>query len=652
MSAGRWRRPARRGTAPAAVAAEQNDVEFRSGIPAGGLLRLMQQPELFDAGGVPITLPSTDEVFYDPILEISKRWDGSQWRIAGNGTYAPLASPALTGTPTLNGSSVTTDRLWTPTDPFPPRDGATRSPITTFQSGHGWALSTADASANANNTSSPVIGSQYASIVTQGLGVGTPARFTKTGLTVDLTGKQVWLLCRITNSQYLSNLQFYAGPSGFPSYYIWQLDRWLSAAAGAWLRDGVWTWLPFGFENATTSGTPTKSGITDLRVAVIDTGGGKVTLDVAAVATIPDPTSWAWPNGVISFTCDDGWATQYTIGRGILDGYLYPATAYVIADQSGNVGASTLGSEGPMSVGQLQSLQGANRWEIGAHSSTLATHNAGLSTLSISQLDQEFATMKQWLHDNDLYGGDHLAYPLGDYNPQVLERAKRYFTTARTVNDFAQDTYPAGDRHRLRVLQLNNAVTLATAKAKVDACLAAGNWLIIVFHRLDPVTATSITWLTADFQSLVDYIATKNIPVRTVSSVMGNRAGEVLRAIPATYATPAKAQSALSMSAVIRSGAATVANNVLPPGIRAGYTTTLSAIYVRCGTAPTGSGLTVRVNQNGTGIQTLTIAAAGTSQSATGLTIAVAAGDVFTFDITAIGSTIAGSDIAVDLVGS
>lgn len=100
------------------------------------------------------------------------------------------------------------------------------------------------------------------------------------------------------------------------------------------------------------------------------------------------------------------------------------------------------------------------------------------------------------------------------------------------------------------------------------------------------------------------------------------------------------------VSALIASGAAVVANGLLPPGVRIAR----AGIYptrVRVGTAPTGSALTVRLNVNGSANQSISVAAAATSQAGTDITFA--AGDIVTFDITAIGSTTPGSDVMVDL---
>lgn len=110
-------------------------------------------------------------------------------------------------------------------------------------------------------------------------------------------------------------------------------------------------------------------------------------------------------------------------------------------------------------------------------------------------------------------------------------------------------------------------------------------------------------------------------------------------------ALPGASSGASALSALIVSGAAVVANGVLPPGVRFARAGTYP-VLVRVGTAPTGDVLTVRIKINGVTNQSVSVAAAATSAAGTNLT--VAAGDVATFDITNIGSTVAGSDVMVD----
>jgi|GEM_PF-5723052 len=50
--------------------------------------------------------PITDDLWYDKTNDLLKRWNGTAWVNAGTGTFAPLVSPAFTGTPTVNGSPI------------------------------------------------------------------------------------------------------------------------------------------------------------------------------------------------------------------------------------------------------------------------------------------------------------------------------------------------------------------------------------------------------------------------------------------------------------------------------------------------------------------------------------------------------------------
>lgn len=101
------------------------------------------------------------------------------------------------------------------------------------------------------------------------------------------------------------------------------------------------------------------------------------------------------------------------------------------------------------------------------------------------------------------------------------------------------------------------------------------------------------------------------------------------------------------LEAIVKAGAAAVASNLMPPGFRVPADTTLRAVYVNVGTAPTGSALTVLVKRSGTTVATVNVAASATSGSSTGLSLALAKGDLLTTDISAVGSTVAGSDVLV-----
>lgn len=396
--------------------------------------------------------------------------------------------------------------------------------IDTFQAGHTWAFANNDAASSLARTTDPVIGAQYVRMVSQGLGAATPVRLTRTGLNLNMTGRKFALLMRITGTQNLDNVFLYAGSAGFAAYNLFQLDRYTDDRTKSWWREGEWAWMVFGHETLNVvTGAPPRGAYTDLRIAIVDKGaGGKVTADVAAIASVPEPgAATLGANGIVSFTCDDNWRSQFTTARPILDKYLFPATAYIIADA---VGTNAIGGEGAMTLAELQQLQSANRWEIAAHASTLARHDTvgGFTALTAEQLDAEHLAMKSWLKDNGFFGYEHLAYPQGCYNPTVIDRTRAWYVSARGTQGYANESWPPNDVHRIRGMGLDVGITLAAAKTRVDKAVAGKGWLPIFFHKIG-ATADSLTWTTSDFTNLVDYVAASGAAVRTVGQVLSSR---------------------------------------------------------------------------------------------------------------------------------
>lgn len=97
-------------------------------------------------------------------------------------------------------------------------------------------------------------------------------------------------------------------------------------------------------------------------------------------------------------------------------------------------------------------------------------------------------------------------------------------------------------------------------------------------------------------------------------------------------------------------GAATVAANIVPPGVRVAQDMTVGTMVVRAGTAPTGAPLTHVLRRNGATWQTLSLPAGSAANTVTGLATPLTAGDIITVDRTSIGSTVAGSDVAIDVI--
>ena len=88
-----------------------------------------------------------------------------------------------------------------------------------------------------------------------------------------------------------------------------------------------------------------------------------------------------------------------------------------------------------------------------------------------------------------------------------------------------------------------------------------------------------------------------------------------------------------------------------------GATITISKVRASVGTAPTGASLIVDVNKNGTTIFTTqsarpTIAASGVTATGTPAVTAWADGEYLTVDVDQVGSSVAGADLTVTIVGA
>lgn len=91
---------------------------------------------------------------------------------------------------------------------------------------------------------------------------------------------------------------------------------------------------------------------------------------------------------------------------------------------------------------------------------------------------------------------------------------------------------------------------------------------------------------------------------------------------------------------------------VVIPGTRVPWATTITGVFLAVGTAPAGGPLTVEVRDGATVVATVTIADGATTGEATGLTHAAALGARLTYHVTAVGPTTAGADLAVAVVGA
>lgn len=380
--------------------------------------------------------------------------------------------------------------------------------ISAFQTGHGW-TTTGAASSNLNDTTDYVYGTQSAKLTTTAT---VAAALRKTAMpAMDITGKSFRVLLKVDGVAGLNSLQAYFGSGGFANFYTLSLFN--PGEAAATLGEGQWRWLEFNCSASALTvggGTPSKTTITDMQLRVTD-NGTPLTMHVNAWGWYPDPTQY--PNGVVSLTFDDSYKSQFTQGCQYMDRYGFPGTAFIICDQTGY-------DANHLSMADLHQMHDTSLWDIAAHSLTAVNHNKGFDNLTSDELEQELTGTKRYLNQNGWGREDYLAYPKGQHNAATQAAVGKYYSFARTVDFAPLQVLPPVYPMLVRCKAMGPSATLASCQAIIDRAYSDRGWAVFCFHDIVPTATIATDTSITTFRGIVDYCATKGIPVATMGEVM------------------------------------------------------------------------------------------------------------------------------------
>lgn len=341
----------------------------------------------------------------------------------------------------------------------------------------------------------------------------------KTGLAaVNFTGKYLRVLVEVDQTVNLNRLSFLLGTGGFANYFSLnaQFGASVSTSSLQMIQPGSPQWVTLGWAEAQTVGTPDIANINALRVQVRDVGGGKrVTLKVYKTNHAKAPAE-AFPKGVLTWFCDDGYLSSRTVVAPYLARYGHVATMLPIVDR--------IGTGAPWcDLQHLRDLRDIYGWEVGGHALTQAHHDNRFTTLSQADLEADFAGNRAWLMANG-FNAEVSAYPGGSHSPAIKAVARRYWSAQRGVVSATKETFPPADQMIIRAYPADMTTggpTLADIKTAIDAAVANKQWLGIVLHdQVATPAANSSQWPIASFQQLADYAAASGIAVRTYGDVL------------------------------------------------------------------------------------------------------------------------------------
>lgn len=368
--------------------------------------------------------------------------------------------------------------------------------ITSWASGHGWTRPDGTATVT-DDTSVYYTGAQSLKVVSGGDGAINKIRKVSISPTINMSSKFFKVVLRVSDWSKLDTLNIYTSSDSFNTVYKCEI-----LASGQKYPANEWVTITVPWSLCTNDeGTPVRTAINIFQFYMIDTGSA-VTVNFGALYVTDFPSS-----GYVSFMFDDGYVEHSTLAAPKLAEYGYAGTAFLIWEYSGLWGTYA-------STAQAQELRSLYGWDIGLHSDTNWT------TLSLGGLQSEIWTsrdvfrIRSW---NDF--ARIAAYPFGAVNATVLSGlASTGVDYARTTID-VNETIPPQSPIMIREVMIGNITSVNTIKSRIDTGMTNKEWVILTYHELKTPADTFEKTTPANFNTIVDYVASKQYPVRTFSQM-------------------------------------------------------------------------------------------------------------------------------------
>lgn len=386
---------------------------------------------------------------------------------------------------------------------------AESSVVTMFQSGHGFTASPGATGSQSDDTADFLYGTQSRLLTTAGTNGFTACR--KTGMgAIDATGKCLAMTVKIDRPDRLADCRLDISSDVFTNWSSGDTISPSTNTTSPFYVPNEWITVTFQFGAFAVGGGAgaTRSALTAFQVRCKDDGSGVINMRVNKISLFPEPA-----NGVISFVFDDGYSGVWTKAKPILDGFNYKACFAPIINK---IGATNF-----MTLSQLYGLRDAG-WEAQAHSYDVDIHT-NYAAVTDAQAITDMNEARTWLRDNGFGLVDNIVVPQGQTTSTTrIEAWKKMAGTARTAYSRVRETYPPGKPHLLRTYTLSQANNTADIQAKIDECKNNKTWLIFQAHNVVDASPVQTDYLTADFQTIVNYVNSQGVKVKTVADVLRN----------------------------------------------------------------------------------------------------------------------------------
>jgi len=217
----------------------------------------------------------------------------------------------------------------------------------------------------------------------------------------------------------------------------------------------------------------------------------------------PTPVPGAFSEGMVSFTFDDSWLSQYTNAFPLLQAAGIKGTFYITTQPLQELW------DGFMIPSQVKDIFKSGH-EIGGHTVT----HADLTTLNQSGINREIKNSKTYIER--LIGSTitTLAYPYGAYNATVRTLTKNAgYTTGRATDEGLN--VKTTDKYALKSECPVNTTPFSQIKQAIDDAKQNKQWYILCLHEVND-TGDEYSITPARLKEIIDYVKTSNIKIVTV----------------------------------------------------------------------------------------------------------------------------------------
>lgn len=177
---------------------------------------------------------------------------------------------------------------------------------------------------------------------------------------------------------------------------------------------------------------------------------------------------------IITIETDDGRLEDYTVLLPLLNAKGVNATAAI---PPGHVGLT-----GYMSWEQIKKLVNTYNWSVESHT----IDEIKLDTVSISEAERQMRESKKLIESQGIVC-NHISYPNGGYNDDIMAIAKKYYLSGATITRGINFMPPKS--HALYRTKLDNSLTLI--KSDIDNAVKNNVWLIIYTHGVEVAQDTA-----------------------------------------------------------------------------------------------------------------------------------------------------------------